>query len=104
DAINRGFDRCRFLLGCTDSSATCPAPASCVTALLMPNSGDRMVAQSYRQFGLAPLANSFNPFDWAANALFQPNLGAIAMVANEATIEERFVSWLQPRRSSRWWM
>jgi len=26
------------------------------------------------------------------------------LVGNEATIEERFVSWLQPRRRSRWWM
>jgi len=106
DAINSGFDECRFLLpgSCVDSPGTCPPPATCATALLMPNSGDRMVAQSYRQFGFAPLANSFNPFDWAANALFQPNLGAIALAGNEATIEERFVSWLQPRRRSRWWM
>src|SRR5262249_27791542 len=97
NSINVGFDRCRFLISCTGGCSN-------ASNLFNPNGPDRMVAQSYRQFGFAPLANSFNPFDWAANALFQPNLGAIALVGNEATIEERFVSWLQPRRRSRWWM
>src|SRR5262249_49639622 len=63
DAINSGFDECRFLVSCTDSPDACPPAAPCTTAasLLTPNKDQ--LAQSF-SFESAPVANLFELFQW----------------------------------------
>ncbi|MGH9847505.1 MAG: hypothetical protein ACREEM_53105, partial [Blastocatellia bacterium] len=96
DAINRGFDGCRFLVSCTKS------PGGCLTVmnLFNPNGDDRMVAQAYRPAGFAPFADSLNPFGWLTDTRSLPGLEAVVPISSEAEPGERFVNWLlAPRRS-----
>jgi hypothetical protein len=59
DAINEGFDGCRFLVNhCDDDLKECPGP---VGSSLSPNI-DRVLAQARLPFEVAPFAGSMNLF------------------------------------------
>src|SRR5262249_25217375 len=79
DAINSGFDECRFLVSCTDSPDACPPAGPCTTgaSLLTPNKDQ--LAQSF-SFESAPVANLFELFQWNADRSF---LGSVTLLDAE---------------------
>jgi hypothetical protein len=63
DAINRGFDRCRFLISCT---------GGCVLASLFSPNSDQVVAHAHSPVEFVPFASSMNLFrSDSARSLFR---------------------------------
>ena len=80
DAINEGFDECRFLINHCNDVLECPPP---VASLLSPNN-DRVFAEtSYIPFEVAPFASSYDLLrPDTAHSLF--SLWAMALVDAKA--------------------
>src|SRR5262249_10201981 len=97
DAINRGFDGCRFLVSCAKS------PGGCLTVMNLfdPNGDDRMVAHAYRPAGFAPFANSISMFGWLTDSRSLPGMEAVMPMNSKAEPGERFVNWLLAPRHGR---
>ncbi|MFY9572575.1 MAG: hypothetical protein WAV20_14340, partial [Blastocatellia bacterium] len=102
DAINRGYDQCRFLLtgSCVDSQATCPAPAACtppLATLFSPNS-DQVLSRA-RSVEVAPFAASMKLIRWFAES--HPFFNAWATPAEANPGYQRFTGLLRGNPPSR---
>ena len=108
DAINRGYDQCRFLLtgSCVDSPASCPAPADCtppLAGLFNPNS-DRVLARA-RAIEVAPFATSMKLISWfAENRSFFSTWATLFTDTEANPGYQRFTGllrWNPPARASK---